>query len=200
MNESIEQFRQNIKSVKDIDKIYILLNERFPLIDSSELLRAQIVMAVSAFDCYIHDVVRLGMLETFNGSRIASTSFSKFTLSINSLQRILNSSSKAEQNLFLESEIRSINSSDSFQSPKSIEYALQLINIKNIWTQLSQKLSIPTNDIRDELGLIINRRNKIAHESDYDFINGAKNSIDRNTVTQTIDFIEKLCEGIYEIL
>lgn len=202
MHNAITQFRNNIVSVKELDKIYSLVSEKFPLlkVEISEILRAEIVLTVSAMDCFIHDLVRLGMLDTFKGNRVASKSFPKFNVSMKSLLRVIDANTPSEQQAYLESEIRRINSADSYQSPKSIEYALQLINIKSIWVLISPKMQKPAEDIKNELSLIINRRNKIAHEADYDSVNMSKFPIDQQTTNDIISFIEQFCESINQII
>jgi len=198
MHNAILQFRSNLTSVKELDKIYTLVVEHFPLLaeQAFEILRAEVVLTISAMDCFIHDIVRLGMIDTFKGNRQASKSFSNFSVSIHSLQNIVNSANPLDQLAFFDSEIRKINSSDSYQSPQSIEYALQLIGIDKVWSKVSTHLNMKPDDIKNELSLIINRRNKIAHEADFDSVNRNKYTIDQSMTNNIIIFIENLCESI----
>jgi hypothetical protein len=202
MHNAIEQFRRNLVSVKELDKIYSLVIEKFPLLkdQASEILRAEVVLTVSALDCFIHDLVRHGMIETFRGTRIPSKAFSGFSISIQGLRNIVNSSNPLDQIAFFESEIRKINASDSYQSPQSIEYALQLINIEKVWTKISPHMSMKAEDIKKELSLIINRRNKIAHEADFDSVNRNKYNIDQSITNTILVFIESFCESINKII
>jgi len=50
--------------------------------------------------------------------------------------------------------------------------------------------------IKDELGLIIDRRNKISHESDWDYINQRKNPIDYLSTEYVVTFIKKFVLAI----
>ena len=115
------------------------------------------------------------------------------------LNEINQTSNKVHKLDYLEIAIKDVNSKDSYQSPKSIEYALQLINIKSVWKKLAEPMDMNTEDIKGELALIIDSRNKIAHEADYDNLRGCKNQIHRNKTNNVIQFIEKLCESIYQI-
>ena len=56
------------------------------------------------------------------------------------------------------------------------------------------------DEIRDQLALIVDRRNKIAHESDRDNLLGGKIIIDKNIVNNTISFVDNLCESINKLL
>ena len=199
MQKAIQQLRLNIKSIKDLDLIYSLISENYPLLEeqSSEILRAEIVLTVSALDCFIHDIVKQGMIETYQGDRIESNLFKNFQIPFKSLQLIEKAEQVNDKRGYLEIAIKEANSKDSYQSPKSIEYALQLINIKSVWKNLAELMDISAEDVKGELALIVNRRNKIAHEADYDDLKGCKTLINRQNVNDVTQFIEKLCESIY---
>lgn len=58
-------------------------------------------------------------------------------------------------------------------------------------------MHMSSEDIIKKLGIIINRRNKIAHESDIkNHIDTTKNEIEREDVDDVIDFISTLVECI----
>lgn len=203
MQRALQQFRLNLDNVRDLAKIFDLLENSFPILknEADELLRAEIVLAVSAFDSFIHDVVRVGMTGLFLDSRFpTSASFNQFSISLEALQKIEFESDRNNKSILFESEIRRINSKDSFQSPKNVEYALGLINVDKIWTKVAPIMSIPAQDIKNRLALIVDRRNKIAHEADFDFVNGTKYPIDEALTKDVVNFVEKLGEAIYSIL
>ena len=54
-------------------------------VDASDMLRAQLVLAVSALDHYVHEITRLGMLSIFDGTKTASSAFLRFRVSLNCL-------------------------------------------------------------------------------------------------------------------
>lgn len=56
---------------------------------------------------------------------------------------------------------------DSFQSPRSIEFAFSIFKIDYIWSRIGSKLDRNADDIKNTLALIVKRRNKIAYESDW---------------------------------
>lgn len=199
MQRAIEKFRQNIKSVKDLDGIFTLIAGNYPLLEeqAQEILRAEIVLSVSALDCFIHDLVKYGMVEAYQGRRNFGKQFETYQIPVKFLRLIENSEQLEDKLGHLENSIMENNSKDSYQSPKSVEYALQLINIKSIWNSLANPMSRRANDIKNELSLIVDRRNKIAHEADYDVLTGSKFPIDRNDANNVIQFIENFCESVY---
>ena len=202
MNRAITQFNENSVSIKELGKLFDLIHDNYPLlkIQADDILRAQFVMIVSALDCYIHDVVKIGILEIYLGQRSSSRKIEKYPINLPILHQIENAPDEQTKLAFLEKHIQSKSSKDSFQSPQNIEDALGLINLDKIWTKLSPKMNKQPADIRDQLALIVDRRNKIAHESDRDILSGGKIAIDKRLVNNTINFIDSLCESIYRLL
>ncbi len=197
----INSFKNNIKSVRQLDKIYLLIKDKLPLLeeDLSEILRAEIFMSVSALDCYIHDLVRVGIVSTYDGSTPTTKQIDEFQIPLLCAKLIDSASNLSDKLSFLDYAIRNVNSSDSFQSPRSIEKALGIINLKKIWSSISPLMGLSSDDIQSRLSLIIFRRNKIAHESDFDYLTGVKNTITHSDTLGVIDFIEKFCESIEKI-
>lgn len=157
LNSAIIQYQLNIKSARDLETIYVALAAMTSnSVPKEELLRAEIVAVVSAFDTYIHDIVRLGLKCQYQNS-VSNPYITNFTNkhSISSLENF-------------EMKIREVHSYKTFQAPKKISEALEMITINNIWTKI--KPNIP--DVETILQLIIERRNKIAHESDINPTNG----------------------------
>ena len=88
MNKAIEQFRLNIKSAQILDSIYNSFDSNVN-IDLSEILRAELVLTVSALDCFIHDIVRLGTIEIYNGNKRAHKDILKPRFPIDKLNNLL---------------------------------------------------------------------------------------------------------------
>ena len=66
----------------------------------------------------------------------------------------------------------------------------------------STNMNMPAKDIKQQLNLIIDRRNKIAHEADIDpsYPIGNRWPIDEQSVNDAIEFLEKVVESIHNIL
>ena len=83
MLNTMQQFRENIERVRALGGMYQALQQlTTPAMDVTDLLRAQIVMAVSALDSYIHEITRVGMLEVYSGGRPRTSAFLQFEVSL----------------------------------------------------------------------------------------------------------------------
>ena len=165
----------------------------------SDILRAAFVLAVSALDYYIHEVVRIGMLEIYRGQRPETPAFSRFQISLSSLRQALNEA--ASNDYLLENEIRQRHSYQSFQRPDKIADAIRLISDKQLWKEVAVKMDIPAQEIKEQLSLIIARRDQIAHEADIDRnYPNIRCPIDQVFVNEKVDFIEQVVESIHKIL
>lgn len=96
----------------------------------------------------------------------------------------------------LDGEIKKITSKDSYQSPSNVEKALSLIDLNNVWLKVSSDMNMNPTDIKKNLALIVNRRNKISHEADFDYLLGHKIPIDRILVDGIKEFIMNLVKAI----
>jgi len=91
MLSALEQFRISIARVRDLISLHNSVKaQSTPALDLSDILRAALVLAVSALDYYIHEVVTLGMLEIHRGQRSepnpppnrSQSAFSRFQVSL----------------------------------------------------------------------------------------------------------------------
>jgi DNA-binding FrmR family transcriptional regulator len=198
MQPAIEQFRLNIKRIRSISGLYKALRAMTTeAIDTSDILRTQIVMVVSAFDYFIHEIVRLGMIETHRGNRSKTGAFLKYRVSLESIQHIGNTLGTDE---WLDSEIRSQHGWKSFQHSDKVADAIRLISDKSLWEEVGREIGKPARDTKQELDLIVDRRNKIAHEADVDPTYNTYWPIDEILVDDVVNFMESIAEAIYKIL
>jgi RiboL-PSP-HEPN len=199
MQAAIDQFKTNSTYVRDLGSIYKALRAQVTgAIDLSGILRAQLVMSVSALDHYIHEIVRLGMLQIYQGKRAETPAFLRFSISLESVRQGINTPTSCD---WLEAEIRLRHGWQSFQHADKIAEAVRLISPVKLWEEVSKQLGIDPQDTRRRLNLIIDRRNKIAHEADMDpTFPGLRWPINDILVDQSIDFIEEVAEAIYRVL
>ena len=190
----------NLQNVKKMHWLHEQLSKVVPAMDLSDILRAEYVLIVSAFDCYVHDVVLQGMANMFSGSKPDSRTYNEFCLPMSAVKQLLVSTDSAIRESIFNVSVKKLLAKDSYQSPKSVEYAMNLINLKNVWHKVGLKLSMPSKDVVLKLGLIIQRRNKIAHEADiHDLVSMDKTPIDRSDVDDTFAFLDQIVAAIEEI-
>ena len=204
MQPAIDLFGISIARVRELITVHNSLKaQASSVVDLSDMLRAALVLAVSALDYYIHEVVRIGMLEIHRGQRPEPPAFSRFQISLGSARAAINAGQNIDS--WLEDEIRQGHSYKSFQQPKAIADAIRLISDKKLWEEVSinmGRVAQDTEDIKNQLSLIVDRRNKIAHEADIDpsYPIGDRWPIDELLVNEAVDFIEQVVESIHKIL
>jgi hypothetical protein len=200
MNSALQNFHSNIERVRALGALHQYFSKvvTSPLLDFSDILRAQLVLSVSAFDYYIHEITRLGMLEVFNGLRPSTNGFKQFSIP---LQAVLPSLSGSVGDGWIDELIRQKHSYLAFQNPDKVADAIRLFYSCDLWQSVSNQLGMSKKDVKARLQLIIDRRNKIAHEADLDpSYPDTRWPISPNDVNDAVDFLVKICEAVYLIV
>jgi len=206
MQRAMEQFRSNIKAIKEMEALYEYLTSDLKLPnDLSDILRSQLVYAVSALDKLVHELVRIGMLQAFAGKRPKTTAFNSFSISSKTLieiQKVIQSTNPLQletPEYFFEQEITIQHKRVSFQDPDSINKGLSFIwEEKFKWQKIALSFNISDDDLKKKLKAIMSRRNQIVHEADIDSQTNSRNPIDKDDVKEAVEFIVKLGEKIFE--
>lgn len=171
---------------------------------ADELLRAEWVARVSALDLYVHELVAQNMVKIFEGIRNSCPGFSKFHCSSDALLRIKNAPTPRDARAAFDLEVRSKLSRVTYQFPNDIADGIRLISVQELWNEiaLSKGATAATKsekakELKKDLSLIVERRNKIAHEGDLQpSIPRAPWPISRSDVSYAAKFIEELVRAI----
>ena len=197
MKAALEQFHEEIRRVRNLIAIYDYLQaDPKNTLDSSDVLRGGMVLLVSALDTFVHDVVRIGMIQILRGDRKQTDSYQKVKFT---LQQV----NFDPDYLWFERQIREENGRETFQTPEQLEKAIKYIFKEDLWVRLSQILKLDNKeDIKRHIRAIVDRRNQIAHEADLDMGLPAptKRSIESEDIKDAVDFIEKLANAVYQML
>jgi hypothetical protein len=199
MHSAIQHFRSNIERVRALGGLYEALSRlTTPAVDTTDILRAQIVLAVSALDHYIHELTRLGMLEVFNGLRPSTSAFGRFHVTIDAAIAGIAGSGGSS---WFEAEIREKHGFLAFQHPDKVADAIRLFSACELWPQVAIKLGLSIQEVKSRLRLIVERRNKIAHEADLDpSYPGTRWPISSADADSTVKFIEDICEAMHSAI
>jgi hypothetical protein len=249
MQSAFEQFHISLGRVRDLIALHNSLKaQSTQVLDLSDILRSALVLAVSALDYYVHEVVTLGMLEIYRGQRAepppsrnsSRSGFARFQVPLGEVKQerltlfkiedwledeicvsqgeeflegsyrlgeLLPYISQAMSNrlgdtLWLELEIRQRLGYQSFQHPDKIAEAIRFISNKPLWQDVGKSWGRPHQEIKKQLSLIVERRNKIAHEADINptYEIGTRWEINEELVLEAVDFLQKLVETIHDIL
>lgn len=197
----LQQFRENIERVRALGGLYDVLSQQATsALDLTDLLRSQIVMAVSALDHYVHEITRVGMLEVYGGKRPQTPAFLRFQVTMEAtLQGIV---AGQGNDGWLDEEIRKKHGYLAFQHPDRIADAIRLFSSCPLWISVASELNSEVEDVKTELRLIVDRRNQIAHEADLDsrIPGGNRFAIAPADTEKIINFIQKLGEAIYVVV
>ena len=201
MLSAIQQFRANMDRVRAIGGLYEALGQlTTPIVDATDLLRTQIVMTISALDHYIHSITRLGMLEVYDGKRPPTNAFSRFQVTIDAAMTGIAGSNG---NAWFETAIRESHGHLAFQQPDKIADAVRLFSSCELWPSVASHLGLTAQGVKNQLRLIVDRRNKIAHEADLDPSYPGTESrwpISPSETTDAVDFIQDVCEAIHVVV
>ena len=218
MTNAIRVFKDGVNETRKMTVVYShFVNDLNISHDEiSDILRAQIVNVVSAFDRLIHELVTIGVVEIFLNKRVQTKKFLNQPFKAETLIKSIElskpdfipSSINENPQYLIEKEMREKLSYLAFQAPEKVKDALSYI-----WDNEQKALTIAVkmgitgandndkrNKLEQELKLIVDRRNQIVHEGDIDPITNSKRLIDTKISSDAIDFIEKLGESIYELV
>lgn len=142
-------------------------------IKPDEILRAEWVSRVSALDLYVHELVAQNMLAVFNGARATSPAYSKFQIPTETLSRIRSANSSTEASQYFDLEVRTRLGFNSYQDPEKIADGIRLVSPIELWNEVALHLGatqqtklVQARSLKRSLSIIVERRNKIAHEGD----------------------------------
>lgn len=197
MLDALETYRENIARVKTLGGLNDALHSMITAaLDLSDILRAQHVLAVSAFDYFVHETTRAGMMEIFDGKRPPTPAYARFRIPLD----VLSAGAVISRSSF-ESEIRNQHGFLSFQHPDRVADAFRLIVDIKLWDTLAHQLNADPQHLKDVLKLIVDRRNKIAHEADVDpTYPKTRWPISKSDIVSTTDFLDQIVETLHQVV
>lgn len=190
-------FQKNITQANELGRLYANLTELVHLPEQFEdLLRSQIVYAVSAFDKLIHDLVRIGMVEIFEGKRLQTPKYGTEAIALQHFPDLAIGAVPPPAVKF-ESLVRDKLSILSFQDPSKVSDGLSFIwNENQKWQKIAQHLGMNDTDAKRHLRLIITRRNAIVHEADSDPVTNLKQPISDIEASEAANYLLRLGNAI----
>lgn len=167
-------------------------------IDASDLLRWQYVLAVSALDKYVHEIVRIGMIEEFKGEKTETSKYRNMRIDLSTFSAIKNSENPEIE---FSNEIVRQHSFLAFQDPDKISDALSFIwDEPHKWKKISMNMTSPIseNDLKTKLKNIVIRRNQIVHQGDClsTQIPLQQQDISKSDTIDVVNFIKDLVNAI----
>ena len=210
MISAIRRFNQEIDEAVAIGVYYDHFTQTLHL-DSdihglSNLLRHQIVVGVSALDLYLHTVIRLGVIEIYNGIRVPTNKFFNHSLRTEILMRLVTlyknpvPPTRPEDipEVILESEFQRQMKILAFQDPEKIKDGLSYIwNEAHKFQVIANLMGLSEDNLKTRLKLISERRNQIVHENDRNLSNYTINPINKPDVENSLDLIKRFGNAVH---
>lgn len=190
MHSALRLFNSNIDNARNTGGIYEYLTQTHKApVSYEELLRSQLVNAVSAFDKLIHDLVRAGMVEIFIGKRPPTPKYLSEPISIQIHVDISNASIPPKEHIFEQAIIKKLKII-SFQDPLKVAEGLSYIWAESQkWQKISSEMQMSDDIVKKTLKLIVDRRNAIVHEADINPATNQKFEITKAECDQVTDFL-----------
>lgn len=157
MQSALDQFRISIGRVRDLIALHNSIKAQATgALDVSDILRAALVLAVSALDYYVHEVVTLGMLEIHRGQRpepkpsanTTQSAFSRFQVSLGSARQ--DRLTAIDIASWLEADIQQAQGYDFLQQSQTVSDFIPAIS-SSVLNRLNNT-SWLENEIRERLG------------------------------------------------
>lgn len=193
------RFTSNLLSIKSQFELAEQLKNDGNL-QYKDILRSQIVFLDSAFDFFIHEVTKYGMVQIFQGVWEKTERYNNFTIRLSEISYVLQN--PEQENWFLDI-VNDSYAEDTFMSSEAVIAQLNLIGVK--WQSVADRAfyeqgsTISTKEkFKNILNSLFKRRNQIVHQADCLHETGTKIDIKREDVETYIDDVEKIVTAISE--
>ena len=137
MNNYLRIFENNISKARSLSTIYINLRDNVGIEEdyNCNLLKAQLVNVVSAFDMFVHSIVKKGVIEIFTKIRKQTPKFQSFSFQAKTILKLMEvmtpgfipSTPDDIPELIIEKDLANKLSYMSLQHPENVADALSLI-------------------------------------------------------------------------
>ncbi|MEL4894147.1 HEPN domain-containing protein [Crocosphaera sp. Alani8] len=198
MYRALRLFNQNIDEAKNLTALYEYLeNSMNSPLSFDDLLRAEIVYSVSAFDKLIHDIIRIGMIEIFTGNRQATPQYLQESISIETYNELISPTMLPPKEYIFEQAVFNKLKTISYQEPEKVAKGLSYIwDERQKWQKIAAKMDMDDRTAKTTLKLIAARRNAIVHEADIDISTSQKYPINKHECQSITDFLSRCGQEI----
>ncbi len=155
-------------------------------VDMSEAFRAEIVLAVSAWDSYVHNLCVEAIYKSFLGSREKNKHYGEARICLSSAEQLASGGSTS----WVEGEVRAQFSRDTFQRADDIAKALRFVDDRpKRLARVAASMTYSSEVFRQRLNAIVDRRNMIVHEADIDPVWGSVRPIGAEEAEEASGFL-----------
>ncbi len=201
--EIIDTFRNNINRIKKQFKIVDGLQQQNKSEEANDILRFQIVYAMSALDFFMHELYVFSFLKIFKNEMPKTERYLEYKVPLKLIEKALYDAENIDT--YLKDAFIELNSNYTFMSSSRIKELLNMIAGNDEFNEAERRLK-NKRVIRQHIRLdnlidhIYERRNKIAHQTDINHGEDDKNIITMDDVEYYIDVIDNFVEEIYKTI
>lgn len=191
--ETKERFVECLQRARTICELQGYLSDTHSkALDTSDMLRASVVLCISAFDFLVHELFRIEVVNRYR----SGTSVRRVQLPFDTA---IASESRKEE--LIESHVREINSYKSFVDPGKFSEAMGCF-VEDPWSKISAKLGQDPSEVKRRIRSIYRWRNRIAHEADINPVYAGIElwPIDKDDVIGAVSYIERVGLASVEVL
>ncbi len=201
MYKALSLFQSNIYDARNLAVIYeYLKNTIVSPLSFDDLLRAQIVYSISAFDKLIHDIIRLGMLEIFMGRRPTTPKYLAESISMITYNELVTATIPPPEYIFEQAIFQKLKTI-AYQDPQKVAEGLSYIwEEKGKWQKIADRMGMEEDFVKTRLKLIVNRRNIIVHEADLNPVTDQKYNLDKDESEAIVMFLFNCGNVIFELV
>lgn len=200
MNNANAIFLANMRDADNLNIIHDFLSKMEVPMSFDDILRSKIVYSVSAFDKFIHDLVRIGMVHIYAGKRAPTPKYLAEPISLSIAQQLATTLTPPPEVVFEQAILAKLKNL-SFQYPDKVADGLSYIwDEKHKWQRIANGIGLDESVTRTTLRLIAGRRNAIVHEADIDPVTGLKQTITRNDTDDVITFLLNVGNEIFRLV
>lgn len=175
-------FAKSIARAKDLCEVHTFISNHYTTaLDTSDILRASVVLGVSAFDFLMHEVFRAAVAMSYQGGSKIERLLVPFDAAI---------AAPEEQEALLDDYIRNLNSYKSFVEPGKYAEAMGHF-VEAPWQKVGSYLNLEADAVKQRIRTIYRWRNRIVHEADIKPILGGIEAwpIEKKDVVEAIEYI-----------
>lgn len=201
MFNAFSNFKKNLEESKVLSALYsYLVDTVHTPMPYDDVLRAQFVYSVSAFDKFMHDIILIGLVDTYIGNRQPTDKYLGEVLPMRTINVLATSTLPPPEFHFREAMLAKLKIV-SYQDPAKISDGLSYIwRESHKWVKVANALGMTDEAIKTKLRLIADRRNAIVHESDMNPATQKKFEIDKVSTNEVTRFLEDCGTAIYNLV
>ena len=205
-NEIKEHFLASRKELESVTKCLSFDDENTETTEEANnyLFRSQIIMAYSAFDLFMHEMLYLGFEEMRQGKLEKSEDFiDKFCN-----PPVLDDSEYSQYSWILKKKYgkETLTSSGCMQAMEWLGFEKEdaakfiLDNPRCAYTDNRGKTTTPSEFLTNQLNRKAERRNKLVHAYDYTIPGGSQEPINKATADDYISYITNIVERVFSYI